>query len=309
MFSGRFLSRVSHVTVIALFVSSCVSEDPRRNGSSSQPQQGGNILGSLAPSPWVLDPDFQKTVIPHITNTWEFSSFMQKYSNARNLSEKDAIDALIQLGVFKYAPQWVKPDFAARAFELYPELKATKYGVNAINIKIAMNDNGLVLNDVSRFRVAQAALPLILFGGVLGAAMLAQMLNLMAKQNPNLWNVIKNDLTPDAVAQIQNAPKAQPQTSEDQKLLSPSAMVDEKIVVGNGKGGCVTISGIIVAPGTYCLLSFDRVPPGKPHYPYSGDHYHYAQANMRPDGKCFWNGNIPDDKPKHGALNECEAFR
>jgi hypothetical protein len=54
---------------------------------------------------------------------------------------------------------------------------------------------------------------------------------------------------------------------------------------------------------------FDRVPPGRPHHPFPGDHYHYVEANMRPDGKCFWNGSLVTDTPLVGALPSPEPFQ
>ena len=41
--------------------------------------------------------------------------------------------------------------------------------------------------------------------------------------------------------------------------------------------------------GTVCYI-IDRVPPSKPHYPFTGSHYHLWQVNQVPStGKCFWN--------------------
>jgi hypothetical protein len=71
---------------------------------------------------------------------------------------------------------------------------------------------------------------------------------------------------------------------------------------------CVTKSGKFIAPGTYALLRFDPVPPSKPHRPFPGDHYHYAEANMRPDGKCFWNASLVTDTPLNEALPNPEEF-
>ncbi|GBQ70736.1 hypothetical protein AA15237_0925 [Komagataeibacter xylinus NBRC 15237] len=71
---------------------------------------------------------------------------------------------------------------------------------------------------------------------------------------------------------------------------------------------CCTISGVTVSPGTYALLRFDRVPPSKPHYPFTGNHYHYVVANKNPSGKCFWNGGIVTDAPIKGALPQPEDF-
>lgn len=52
---------------------------------------------------------------------------------------------------------------------------------------------------------------------------------------------------------------------------------------------CKTLSGKIVQVGTIGYR-FDAVPPGKPHHPYSGDHYNLYKANQIPAPKCdcFW---------------------
>lgn len=65
---------------------------------------------------------------------------------------------------------------------------------------------------------------------------------------------------------------------------------------------CITVSGKVVAVGTYGYRH-DIVPPSKPHYPFTGDHYNLYRANQNPNnGKCFWvesgaadasNGQLP----------------
>ncbi|EXB27792.1 hypothetical protein J537_0568 [Acinetobacter baumannii 1437282] len=54
------------------------------------------------------------------------------------------------------------------------------------------------------------------------------------------------------------------------------------------KPPCITVSGKVVTVGTYGYRH-DKVPPSKPHYPYTGDHYNLYRANQNPNnGKCFW---------------------
>ncbi|SCM52658.1 RHS repeat-associated core domain-containing protein, partial [Hafnia alvei] len=51
---------------------------------------------------------------------------------------------------------------------------------------------------------------------------------------------------------------------------------------------CKTISGNIVPRGTIGYRH-DLVPPGKPHHPYTGDHYNLYKANQNPNNcQCFW---------------------
>ena len=51
---------------------------------------------------------------------------------------------------------------------------------------------------------------------------------------------------------------------------------------------CKTISGNIVPRGTIGYRH-DLVPPGKPHHPYTGDHYNLYKANQNPNNcRCFW---------------------
>ena len=51
---------------------------------------------------------------------------------------------------------------------------------------------------------------------------------------------------------------------------------------------CKTVSGKMVPRGTIGYRH-DLVPPGKPHYPYTGDHYNLYKANQNPNNcKCFW---------------------
>ncbi|WP_231851612.1 hypothetical protein [Citrobacter rodentium] len=51
---------------------------------------------------------------------------------------------------------------------------------------------------------------------------------------------------------------------------------------------CETVSGKIVAKGT-TGYRHDLVPPGKPHYPFTGDHYNLYKANQNPNNcRCFW---------------------
>ncbi|WP_162143326.1 RHS repeat-associated core domain-containing protein, partial [Chitinilyticum aquatile] len=51
---------------------------------------------------------------------------------------------------------------------------------------------------------------------------------------------------------------------------------------------CKTQSGKVVLTGTIGYR-FDKVPPGKPHYPYTGDHYNLYKANQNPNNcQCFW---------------------
>ena len=51
---------------------------------------------------------------------------------------------------------------------------------------------------------------------------------------------------------------------------------------------CKTISGNIVPRGTIGYRQ-DLVPPGKPHHPYTGDHYNLYKANQNPKNcRCFW---------------------
>ena len=51
---------------------------------------------------------------------------------------------------------------------------------------------------------------------------------------------------------------------------------------------CKTISGDIVPRGTIGYRH-DLVPPGKPHHPYTGDHYNLYKANQNPNNcQCFW---------------------
>ena len=51
---------------------------------------------------------------------------------------------------------------------------------------------------------------------------------------------------------------------------------------------CKTISGNIIPRGTIGYRH-DLVPPGKPHHPYTGDHYNLYKANQNPNNcQCFW---------------------
>jgi hypothetical protein len=52
---------------------------------------------------------------------------------------------------------------------------------------------------------------------------------------------------------------------------------------------CKTISGRIVPIGTIGYR-LDVVPPGRPHYPFPGDHYNLYEANQipYPNCDCFW---------------------
>lgn len=73
---------------------------------------------------------------------------------------------------------------------------------------------------------------------------------------------------------------------------------------------CRTVNGTVIKPGTIALLRFDKVPPSRPHHPYTGDHYHYAIANKAPNGKCFWNAlkSLVTEKPIAGAINQRVEF-
>lgn len=54
------------------------------------------------------------------------------------------------------------------------------------------------------------------------------------------------------------------------------------------KPPCITVSGKVVTVGTYGYRH-DKVPPSKPHYPFTGDHYNLYRANQNPNnGECFW---------------------
>ncbi|WP_291773904.1 RHS repeat-associated core domain-containing protein [Luteibacter sp.] len=51
---------------------------------------------------------------------------------------------------------------------------------------------------------------------------------------------------------------------------------------------CKTIYGDIIPVGTIGFR-FDSVPPSKPHWPFSGSHYHIKQAHQNPNNcRCFW---------------------
>lgn len=73
-------------------------------------------------------------------------------------------------------------------------------------------------------------------------------------------------------------------------------------------GMCITISGREIPSGTFALDHFDEVPGSVPHYPHTGDHYHYFQATITPNGKCRWMGGFTTDAPIPGALPELEPF-
>lgn len=58
---------------------------------------------------------------------------------------------------------------------------------------------------------------------------------------------------------------------------------------------CKTVNGKIIPVGTIGYR-LDQVPPSKPHYPYTGSHYHLYKANQNPNNcRCFWG--------KHGMLD------
>lgn len=66
---------------------------------------------------------------------------------------------------------------------------------------------------------------------------------------------------------------------------------------------CKTASGKIVPVGTIGYR-FDKVPPGRPHHPFTGDHYNLYRANQMPSPKCdcFWQPINDSLTPPPGSI-------
>lgn len=90
--------------------------------------------------------------------------------------------------------------------------------------------------------------------------------------------------------------------SEAEQDVAKAEPIENELEKNAKKPPCITVSGKVVAVGTYGYRH-DKVPPSKPHYPFTGDHYNLYKANQNPNnGKCFWvesgaadasNGQLP----------------
>lgn len=70
--------------------------------------------------------------------------------------------------------------------------------------------------------------------------------------------------------------------SDDPRKERPECQADD------GCPPCRLVDGTIVPAGTIGYR-LDKVPPSRPHYPYTGDHYNLSRANQNPNNcRCFW---------------------
>ena len=89
-------------------------------------------------------------------------------------------------------------------------------------------------------------------------------------------------LTPEAINSLTHAVDAieNEVKSSEQKFIPKQNAAEEVVGVGNGRP-CITVTGKMVAPGTYAFIRHDKVPGSKPHYPFVGDHYPSPESESR----------------------------
>ncbi|MDR3488708.1 MAG: hypothetical protein P4M05_27860 [Bradyrhizobium sp.] len=143
MIFARFLSRISAVLVAAIINATCISPSfSQDNPGARLGDAVGNILGgiigeSLGIGSYKLSPQFRKNVAPYITDMAAFDAFMAKYQNKTDLTEKDGVDMIIQLGILKNRPDWITKEGMGKIEKYYPGITKKKAMNGAYGIKYA----------------------------------------------------------------------------------------------------------------------------------------------------------------------------
>lgn len=223
LFSGRVF-RIVLAVGFSISSASCVQRDTA--GHVSGFKMGD--VNIIADSPY-LDRDFLMYVSPHIADVQAFSDLNYKIKITKNLSGKDAIDAIIGLGILKYAPQWIRPEVKDQIYQIYPELKTRHAWLNNTKVILAMNDYQTVMSDVTP-EYASAQVVTVVFS-VVGSVMLAQILKTMSNTNVNLNPFLTHMLTPSAMEEINNSSISSSQENVSQQTSAPDSNEQKKVIV------------------------------------------------------------------------------
>ena len=257
-------------------------------------------------------PGYEKSIAPYVADEERFADFMNKYKERRKLSEKERLEVIVQLGIYKYAPQWIRSEIKAKIDKLTgataPKGKAKPKGKKRVAANGLLllaeaetfspfSDQGLSDAGPQSFQVAQAqvlASPvfwaglLVLTEATFAAAKNSKGVETIANiELSTTIDQINSDLKTEIVEQIHD---------EIEKHCQQNKCVDTRPqqpppVVGEGEGGALCNE-----PPDPPMFCYEYHPDGKGPT-HCGDtgikaiqpHYHVWSRNPSGGGLCNWN--------------------